>query len=55
MSPDEPKFCDVCGVNPSVGECCCGVSYCSATCQEEHLDQVREDEEEADKLWTAST
>lgn len=48
------KFCDVCGDNPSVGECCCGVTYCGPTCQEAHLDEVSREEEEASRVWAAS-
>ena len=46
MPDDEARLCDVCHVNPAVGECCCGIAYCGAVCQETHLDKVHEEDED---------
>lgn len=48
------KLCDICGEKDSVGECCCGVAFCGPTCQEAHLDQVTEEDEETSRLWGQS-
>jgi len=41
--PSEPTICGVgdCEL-PAIGQCCCGVVYCSVTCQERHLDEAHE-------------
>jgi len=48
VSNERERICDVCELKPSIGACCCGVRYCSITCQEAHLDESHEGEDEND-------